>query len=255
MAWRGTALGVTVPPHDTTAYGRAFADLFDDLYSGVLDTEAAVRCLGDLAEGGPVLELGVGTGRLALPLAATGLAVHGVDASPEMLDALRAKPGSAGITVEQADFTEFSVDQRFSLAVLAFNTLFALPDQDAQVACFASVGRHLRPGGRFVIEAWVPDVGRFRAGRAVQPLVIGADRVVVEVAELDAVHQRMRTTKILSSADGVRLLPANHRYAWPAELDLMARLAGLRLEHRWGDWTKGAFTGDSQEHISVYRKP
>jgi len=244
-----------IPPHDTAAYGRAVADLYDDLYTGVLDTEAAVACLTELAEGGPVLELGVGTGRLALPLAAAGLAVHGVDASTEMLASLRAKPGGNAVTADLGDFADLRIDREFSLVVIAFNTLFALPDQDAQVACFASVGRHLLPGGRFVVEAWVPDLGRFRGGRAVQPLVVGAERVVVEVAELDAVAQRMRTTKIHTSVEGVRLLPANHRYAWPSELDLMARLAGMRIEHRWGDWNRAPFTATSTDHISVYRNP
>lgn len=242
-------------PHDPEAYGRAIAADYDALYDDTLDTRAAVTCLADLAGTGPVLELGIGTGRLALPLVAQGLAVHGVDSSPEMVARLRGKPGGAAVPVTVADFADVRLDGRFTLVVLAFNTVFALPSQDAQIDCFATAAAHLHPGGRFVVEAFVPDPTRFSQGRMVRPYAIGAETVVLEMGEIDPAVQRMTTTKVALGPAGVRLYPANHRYAWPAELDLMARLAGLRLTHRWGQWRRTPFTAASTAHVSVYERP
>lgn len=241
--------------HDPTRYGDRFAELYDAVYEGgaQFDTEGAVARLTELAVGGPVLELGVGTGRLALPLAAAGLEVVGVDASSQMLAALAAKPGGGSIEAVQADFGALDLRRRFPLVVLAIGTIFALPDQDAQVDCFASVARHLEPGGCFVVEAWVPDLSPFWRGRDARPLLIAEDRVLFELAEIDPVEQRMRTTRVHASDDGVRLLPANHRYAWPSELDLMARLAGLALEERSADWRRTPFSAHAPGHVSVYR--
>src|SRR5688572_15721426 len=161
---------------DPSAYGRARSSDYDDLYAE-LDPTTAVDLLADLAGDGPVLELGIGTGRLALPLAARGLEVHGIEGSPEMASALRGKPGGQDIPVVVGDFAEVSAGTGFSLAVLAINTVFALPSQDAQVRCFRNVGKHLRHGGRFVVEAWVPDVGAFRNGTAVRPVSLHEERV------------------------------------------------------------------------------
>ena len=242
--------------YDPTAYGAALADVYDDLYDdGVLDTAGAVRCLSALAGSGPVLELGIGTGRLALPLAAGGLRVHGIDASAAMLDRLRAKPGGTDIEVTLGDFSEFELARRFRLAVLAFNTIFALPDQDAQVRCFERVGAHLEPGGCFVVEAFVPDPARFQEAQSVRLRDMGDGHVALDVARIDPVAQFMYTTQVHLRESGVRLHAANHRYAWPAELDLMARLGGLHLENRWQDWDRTPFSASSRFHVSVYRKP
>jgi len=241
--------------HDPEAYGRAIAPDYDDLYDDALDTDTAVDCLAGLAGGGPVLELGIGTGRLALPLVERGLAVHGVDSSPEMVALLRAKPGGADLPVTVGDFADVHLEERFTLVVLAFNTIFALPTQDAQVGCFAAAAEHLRPGGRFVIEAFVPDPTRFSHGGMVRPYAIGSDHVILEVGEIDPAAQRMTTTKVRLGAEGVRLYPANHRYAWPAELDLMARLAGLRMTQRWAGWDRAPFTATSDHHLTVYERP
>ena len=242
--------------YDPTAYGAAVAGRYDELYGEeFLDTDGAVRCLAELAGPGPLLELGVGTGRLALPLAETGLRVHGVDASEAMLDELRAKPGGDGIVVSVGDFSALQVDERFTLAVLAFNTVFALPSQDAQVRCFEGASAHLRPGGCFVVEAFVPNPARFQDGQSVRLRAMAAGQLVVEVARIDPVTQFMHTTQIHLRESGLSMHPANHRYAWPSELDLMARLAGLALESRWEDWNRAAFTKASTSHISVYRKP
>ncbi|MEW9532912.1 class I SAM-dependent methyltransferase [Microbispora sp. NPDC049125] len=237
---------------DASAYGRGIADVYDSTVEH-LPIEPPVDRIEKLAEGGPVLEFGIGTGRLALPLAARGLAVAGIDGSPDMVEALRAKPGGDRIPVAEGDFSEIRVEGTFALVLLAINTIFALPSQDAQVRCFRNAAAHLRPGGRFVVEAWVPDVGAFRDRSALRLLTLGDDAVVVEAARLSPAGQMMHTTKVRLTSDGVRLFPANHRYAWPSEMDLMARLSGMELEHRWSDWSGAPFTDDSRAHISVYR--
>jgi SAM-dependent methyltransferase len=244
-----------VPPaFDAAEYGRSAARDYDELHAG-LDPSAAVETLAGLAGGGPVVEFGIGTGRLALPLAERGLAVHGIDGSPEMAALLRSKPGGQHIPVVVGSFSEAMAGNDFGLAVLALNTIYALPSQEAQVACFGNAARHLRPGGRFVVEAWVPDVGAFRNGTAVRPVQLTGGHVELEVAELHPAQQTMLTTKVHLSDSGVRLIPANHRYAWPSELDLMARIAGLRLVHRWEDWQRAPFRDASTAHVSVWEKP
>lgn len=243
--------------HDPAGYGRRMAADYDAIYAGRHDTDGAVELLAELAGAGPVLELGIGTGRLALPLRRRGLAVHGVDASDAMVAELRGKPDGADVPVTIADFTDLRLPELQSactLVALVFNTIFAVPDQAAQVGCYRSAARHLRPGGHFVVEAWVPDSGWSAGHLPVRSLVVDADRVIVETAEHDPVRQTLRTTKV-SLADGdLRLYPANHRYAWPAELDLMAELAGLRPVARWADWRRSPFTADSRQHVSVYRR-
>lgn len=240
---------------DASAYGASgIADEYDELCAGELDTEGAVECLFQLAGTGPVLELGVGTGRLALPLVERGLEVHGIDGSPAMVGKLRAKPGGDRIPVAVGDFAHTHAGGGFSLVVLAFNTIFALPNQEAQVDCFANAARHLGEGGRFVVEAWVPDLGAFRHDRLVRPRIRRPDMVSIETADVDTVEQMMRTTQAVFSEGSVRLYPAEHRYAWPAELDLMARIAGLDREARWADWRRSRFTSGSPTHVSVYRR-
>ncbi|HEV2071367.1 MAG TPA: class I SAM-dependent methyltransferase [Acidimicrobiales bacterium] len=240
---------------DPTAYGRSgIAEEYDELYESEWETGPAVDRIAQLAQGGRVLELGIGTGRLALPLLERGLEVHGVDASAEMVARLREKPGGDRIPVVIGDFAGADAGEGFGLVVLAVNTIFALPDQEAQLACFTNAARHLAPGGAFVVEAWIPDIGAFRHNRLVRPRVMGSDRISIETVELDPVDQMMRTTQAVLANGSVRLYPANHRYAWPAELDLMARLAGLHRESRWADWGGAPFTGESRAHVTVYRR-
>jgi SAM-dependent methyltransferase len=242
------------PTFDPAAYGRNIAGAYDAVHDD-LATDAAVERLAALADGGPVLELGIGTGRLALPLLEHGLDVAGIDASPDMVECMYAKRRGREIPVAVGDFASTRLDRRFTLVVLAFNTIFALPDQDGQVDCFTNAAAHLEPGGAFVVEAWVPDVGAFRRGSALRVLGVGERRVLLEAAEIHPADQTMTTTKVVLTNAGVQLVPANHRYAWPAELDLMARLAGLHLQHRWEDWTRRLFTDASATHVSVYRLP
>jgi len=243
-------------PFDPGEYGRHIGALYDSLVDAAFptDTDATVALLAELADGGPVLEFGVGTGRLALPLARLGLRVSGIDGSAEMLDQLRNKPGGAAMPLHVGNFADTRLDGDFALVVLAANTIFALPSQDAQVQAFRNAAAHLRPGGHFVLEAWVPDVGDFRAGRALRIVSVQDRRVVLEAAELDPVEQHMRTTKLFCGPDGLQAFPANHRYAWPAELDLMARLAELNRVHRWASWRRDPYTAISRQHVTAYRK-
>jgi SAM-dependent methyltransferase len=171
-----------------------------------------------------------------------------------MLDQLRNKPGGAAMPLRVGNFADTHLDGDFALVVLAANTIFALPSQDAQVQAFRNAAAHLRPGGHFVLEAWVPDVGDFRAGRALRIVSVQDRRVVLEAAELEPVEQHMRTTKLFCGPDGLQAFPANHRYAWPAELDLMARLAELNRVHRWASWRRDPYTAISRQHVTVYRK-
>jgi len=241
---------------DAARYGASgIAAEYDDLYATEWDTASAITTIVQLADAGSVLEFGIGTGRLAIPLVERGVTVHGIDGSHEMVAQLRAKPHADKIPVAIGDFSEVELTSRFDLVVLAVNTIFALPDQRAQVRCFANAARHLSAGGAFVIEAWIPDLGAFRHNRLVRQRVLREDVVSIESLELDPVAQMMRTTQTVLRDGSVRLYPANHRYAWPAELDLMAELAGLSREHRWSDWTQRPFTADSRNHVSVYRKP
>jgi len=236
-------------------YGDRIADVYDELYPEVPTSgpvEVTVAFLTALAGNGPALELGIGTGRVALPLQAAGVEVHGVDASERMIERLRAKPGGDRITVTIGDFVELSIDERFTLVYIPFNTFFGLISQDDQIACMRSVGHHLRPGGAFVIEAFVPDVGRFDRRQRVSAIRVEPDFVSLEVTKHDPVDQRSFSQHVLIREDGIRLWPVQIRYAFVAELDLMARRAGLRLRERFADWDRTPFVSDSQKHVSVY---
>jgi SAM-dependent methyltransferase len=238
---------------DPSEYGRHIADVYDELHAD-LSPDAAVATIADYAAGGAVLELGIGTGRIALPLAATGVDVEGIDGSPEMVTKLRANPGGESLRVEVGDFSTTTMERRYAVVVLAYNTVNALPSQDAQVQTFRNAAAHLDPAGVFLVENWVPDVAGFHQGRAVRAHELAERHVIVEVAQLHPADQRITATRLAFTADGVRLLPVNHRYVWPAELDLMARLAGLHLEERWQDWDRRPFTDDSTTYVAVYRR-
>ena len=216
----------------------------------------AVRgLLAGLAGGGRALELGIGTGRVALPLAARGVEVHGIDSSEAMVAKLRAKPGGDRIPVTMGSFVDLPVEGAFALVYVPFNTFFAPLTQEEQVRCMASVAAHLEPGGRFVIDAFVPDPARFARGQAWEVQRIETDAMLIEAVRHDPVGQRLAMQRVVMTAEGTRMFPVNVRYAWPAELDLMARLAGLDLEHRWGGWRRQPFGAESRAHVSVYRRP
>jgi SAM-dependent methyltransferase len=232
-------------------YGDRIAPRYDDLY-GQLDPRAAVDCLAELANGGRVLELAIGTGRIALPLRERGVDVHGIDASSEMIALLRQKPGGDDIPVTMGDFADVSVDEAFSVIFVAFNTFFALLTQEDQLRCFRNAAAHLAPDGVFIIEAFVPDLSRFDRGQRVSSSRVESDEVALEASVHDAACQRVDTTHVFLSHEGVELCPLKIRYAWPSELDLMAMLAGLRLRERWAGWEKEPFSSESGLHVSVY---
>jgi SAM-dependent methyltransferase len=240
--------------YDSSTYGDGIADMYDAWYQGD-DPAPIVERLLALAGDGPVLELGIGTGRIAIPLTATGLALHGIDASSAMVEKLRAKPGGESIPVTVGDFAEFDLEGRFSLVFVVFNTFFGILEQLDQVRCFQCVAEHLAPGGRFLLECFVPDLGRFDRGQRLAVSAIYSDGIRLEASLYDPVRQHVKGQVVSMTESGSRFYPLQVRYAWPSELDLMAQLAGLDLEHRWGGWNEEPFTADSGSHVSVYRKP
>lgn len=237
-------------------YGDGIADVYDTWFSG-MDPTPAVELLASLAGDGPVLELAVGTGRVAIPLAERGFDVHGIDASEAMVERLRAKPGGARIDVTVGDMADVAVatEEPFSLVLVVFNSLFALLTQDDQVRCFANVANRLAPGGRFVLECFVPDPARFDRGQRVDARSVALDQVLVDFSRHSPINQQVDSQHVLLTSDGLRLTPVSLRYAWPSELDLMARLAGLSLRHRWGGWQREPFDDTSGVHVSVYERP
>lgn len=217
------------------------------------DEVSTVAFLDQLARGAPALELAVGTGRIALPLAAKGIRVDGVDLSPAMVAKLRAKPGGEDLSIVIGDFADVPVEGTYRLIFVVFNTLFNLLTQEDQVRCFENAARHLTDDGLFVVEAFVPSyLHRLRDNQYVDAEQIGVGHVRLDVGRHDPVAQRLDESHVTLSADGVRVGPIVARYAWPSELDLMARIAGLRLKERWGSWERGPFTAMSRNHISVY---
>jgi SAM-dependent methyltransferase len=237
-------------------FGEPVAARYDASSAGMFDpavVEPAVEFLAALAGDGAALELGIGTGRIALPLAARGVRVHGIDLSEAMIARLRAKPGGAEIATTVGDFATTRVAGEFSLAYLVFNTISNLTTQDAQVACFANVAAHLAPGGCFVIEVGVPELRRLAPGETM--VVFDASEDHWGIDEYDVVAQGL-VSHHFSVVDGVvQKSSIPFRYTWPAELDLMARLAGLRLRERWADWDRSPFAADSPKHVSVWEKP
>jgi SAM-dependent methyltransferase len=229
-------------------YDADSEDMFDP---AVIDP--AVDVLKALARGGRALEFAVGTGRIALPLSQRGVEVHGIDLSADMVAQLRAKPGSEGIAVTIGDFATTVVDGRFSLVYLVYNTIENLTTQDEQVDCFRNAARHLEPGGVFVIEVEVPQLQRLPPGETVRVFTSSPTRLGFD--ELDIATQA-GVSHHHWIADGRReTFSMPYRYVWPSELDLMARLAGLSLRERWGDWQRAPFTSRSARHISVWEKP
>lgn len=238
-------------------YGDVWGQVYDELFSQV-DINA-VHLLEELS--GPqrrMLELGVGTGRVALPLVRRGVQVTGIDESDVMVEKLRAKDGGDRIDVVMGDFAEVPVEGMFPLVFLGFNTLFCLLTQDRQVQCFQNVAEHLEPGGRFVLDCFVPDLERFdKYGTRVGLSNLGPDGShSYELAIHHAAEQVIEVQNVRRLASGETVvLPLTIRYAWPSEMDLMARIAGLELEHRWDWYDRRPFTDKSEAHVSVYRKP
>ncbi|MEM8789942.1 MAG: class I SAM-dependent methyltransferase [Pseudomonadota bacterium] len=239
-------------PFGPATFGTLNAQDYDALHDPGT-TEATVAAIAALAGAGRILELAIGTGRVALPLAALGHAVAGIEGSAEMVAKLREKPGGAAIDVRIGDFADVDIDGVFDHVFLVYNTLFNLQTQADQVRCFANVAARLAPGGSFLIETFVPDLSGFHDGQRVRALRVAQDSTWLEAAHHDPVAQIFDFQRLRFTAAGLRMVPLRMRYAWPAEIDLMAQMAGLQLAHRWGGWDKRPFDAHSRMHVSVYR--
>jgi SAM-dependent methyltransferase len=236
-------------------FGEHVAERYDDEEGEMFApdvVEATVGFLAGLAGDRPALEFGVGTGRIALPLAARGVHVHGIDLSEAMVERMRAKPGGEAVEVVVGDFATTRVDGAFSLVYLVFNTIMNLSSQDAQAACFENAAAHLEPRGCFVIEVVLPDLRRLPYGERFVLFDVGERHVGID--EYDVAVQGLVSHHLQAVDGSFDRSSGPFRYVWPSELDLMARLAGLRLRERWGDWNREPFTSESRRHVSVWEK-
>lgn len=237
-------------------FGKDVAARYDESMPEVFEEQLlrqTVDVLAELAGDGAALELGIGTGRVAIPLCQRGVPVHGIDLSSAMVEKLRAKPGAEGIDATIGDFATTRVDGRFSLVLLVFNTIMNLTSQDEQVACFHNAATHLEPGGHFLIEVMVPELQRLPTGERYRPYTVTPTQISID--EYDVVTQRLVSNhyRVVDGRLSLNAIP--FRYVWPAELDLMARIAGLTLRHRWSGWDRSPFTSESGSHVSVWQKP
>jgi SAM-dependent methyltransferase len=242
---------------DPAEYGDRIADVYDDWHGERDPVGPVVEFLAAWAGEQPALELGIGTGRIALPLTARGIRVDGIDASAQMVARLQAKPGGAGLAVHIGDFAGVPAPGGpYGLVYVVFNTFFALLTQEDQVRCFAAVAANLRPGGAFVMEAFVPDLSLYGNGQQ-RVRVDGFDQDATRLSATlhDRASQRLRSRHMMLRADGVQTYPVDLRYAWPSELDLMARLAGMTPAARWEGWEQRPFTSASSSHVSVWQTP
>jgi SAM-dependent methyltransferase len=237
------------------SFGERVAERYDERSADMFDpavVEPVVDFLAELAGDGRALELGIGTGRIALPLASRGIEVHGIELSRAMVARLRAKPASDAIHVTFGDFSTVRAPGTYRLAYLVYNTIENLTTQESQVACFRNVADHLEPGGRFVIEVVVPELQRLSAGDRF--VVFDASPTHWGIDEYDVANQGLISHHFATRAERVELTSIPFRYVWPGELDLMAQLAGMHLRERWSDWNREPFTSDSRKHVSVWEK-
>jgi len=237
-------------------FGEQVAERFDERYAHKAEpavVDPIVAFLADLAGGGAALELGIGIGRIALPLARRGVRVYGIDLSEAMVARLRAKPGAEQVGVTVGDFATTAVEGRFSVAYLVANTIMNLTTQDEQVACFQNAAAHLEPNGCFVVEVLVPRLQRLPPGETFQPFAVEPTHLGFD--EYDVVRQGLISHHYWIDGDKVEVFSPPFRYVWPSELDLMARLGGVTLRERWAGWKREPFTGDSDKHVSVWQKP
>ena len=237
--------------YSASTYGDRIADVYDEFYSPV-DVSERVDILAELATEGRALELGIGTGTYALPLAAKGVEVHGIEASRAMVDRLRAKEGGEAMPVTIGDFADVEVDGVFSLVFVINNTFFMLASQEEQTRCFENAASRLDDSGVFLVHAFVPNVSMFDRGQHLRASLPDLTSVRLDVSIHDVMNQVVDFRHLHLAEEGIRIYPGRLRYVWPSELDLMARLAGLRLRERWADWQRSPFTSQSEWHVSVY---
>lgn len=239
--------------YDIATYGDRSASDYDTLFGGGGPVEPVVAFLAGLVPGGDVLELGVGTGRVAIPMARLGMKVYGIDSSEAMLEALRRKPGGSAVQTILGDFADVPVDHRLDLVYVLCSTFFFLRTQQEQVRCFRNVAARLRPGGAFVVEASCPPYRRMNERQFVDSFQVDAGEVAFFLSMHDPFAQRIDRQQVVLSEQRTRLIPISYRYAWPSELDLMAELAGMSLASRDGGWA-GEELALTSDHVSVYRK-
>jgi SAM-dependent methyltransferase len=254
--WRLAAISWHSAPVPKIYFDERIAKGYETLWPELFEpafVDPAVSFLADLAGTGAALELGIGTGRLALPLSQRGVRVHGIELSPAMVAQLQAKPGSDDIGVTIGDFADTKVGGAFQLAYLVRNTITNLTTQDEQVACFRNVAAHLEPGGCFVIEVYIPELQRLPPGETIH--VFTRTQTHLGFEEYDLATQLAFSHHYWMVDGQLETFSSPHRYVWPAELDLMARLAGMTLRERWSGWNREPFTSDSRQHISVWEKP
>lgn len=231
-------------------YGELIADVYDDWYSEV--DPQMLEMLARLAGGGRALELGIGTGRVAIPLAARGMKMYGIDSSPAMLEKLRAKPGSEEIQLHQGNFINIPFQEKFDLIFVIFSTFYGLLTQEEQIQCFQNVADHLNNKGLFAIEAFVPDLSRYHGGQSVRAVQLESQQTRLVASMLNPVNQIITSQFIVLDKSKTDVKPVKIRYVWPSELDLMAHLAGLKLVYHWDDWGQSPFSSNSGKHIAVY---
>jgi SAM-dependent methyltransferase len=237
-----------------STYGDRWAEVYDEWFEHAEETQEAVQFLWSFVRGGTAFELGVGTGRIALPLADRGVSVRGIESSEQMIQRLRTKPGSDRVQVEMGDFAEIDTDSTYSLIYCVFSSLWCLPTQERQVLCFENVGKHLDTDGVFVVDTFIPDVTRYTENERTATTRITVDEVRLETTIHDPLAQRLDSHSVVVREDGMKLFPLSLRYVWPAEMDLMAMIAGLELKDRWGGWMREPFTASSEAAISVYSR-
>ena len=239
--------------YTASTYGDRIAGVYDKFYRPA-NVPERVDVLAELAAGGCALELGIGTGAFSLPLAARGVDVHGIEISEAMVDQIRAREGGKSLQITIGDFADVEVEGTFSLIFVISNTFFMLTDQEDQIRCFENVASHLDEYGVFLVHAFVPDLSMFDRGQHVSGDLADLASVRMDVSVHDAMNQVVDFRHIHLAEEGIKMYPGRLRYVWPSELDLMARLAGLRLRERWGDWRGSEFTSQSRSHVSVYER-
>jgi len=239
--------------YNTNTYGDIIADIYDQIHKE-LDTSSVVKLLLSF-KAKRVLELGVGTGRIAIPLIQSGLEVYGIESSSKMIETLKNKQYGDKISIIFGDMTTSSINKDFPLIFCIFNTIFCLTKQQKQIECFRNVARHLSKDGIFILECAVPDMGGFAGNQNISVSSISTNDVIISTKIHNAASQEVLIQYIvIENSNKIRLIPIKTRYAWPSELDTMAYIAGLKLKHRWGNWQQNTFTASSSYHVSVYEK-
>lgn len=238
--------------YQASSYGDAVAGIYDSVFKKI-DPDC-VNFLTMLAEGGTALELGVGTGRIAIPLQQSGPKVYGVECSRHMILELRTKSGGKSIEVIGDDMQSFRSDLRFDLIFVVFHSLYMLETAEAQIECIENVAHHLKPTGSFVFEGFVPDMSRFSSGQCVRTSWVSGDAVSIEASTHSPVDQKVSGVEVIIRENKTHIIPISARYIWPSELDLMARIAGLKLIDRFSTWSREKFDDTSTTNISIYRK-